>query len=179
MTVGLGVDRLAIGNRRCVMRDLDAVTLAEPTELDLQVHRTVAGDDELARGVIAVGSKRRILGGQLLQPLVDLLLVAARLGFDRERIDRLRILRTQELELRARVTDRVAQLPAFDLADREQVPSDHLRDLLGVLAQDPQRVAQLRRVPRPGVDHGHVGLGRAAHAPEVRNPTDVGDRPRP
>src|SRR5690606_15942582 len=79
---GGGADRLLVWHARRRERDLGAEALAQPRDDDLDVDLRQAGDDLLARLLVAVQVDRRVLLLQPSQRREDLVLVALGLRLD-------------------------------------------------------------------------------------------------
>ena len=159
--LGRALDRLPVRDLRLLEVDLDLVALAQPSHDHLDVQLAHAGQQHLVGLRVARHAQHRVLLEQALQRGRDLVVVAARLGLDRERGRRLgeHDLRVDD---RARlVRQRVARLRVLELRDRSDVAGLQLGHLgLGLALQQQQRADALGLVARHVV-HRRVGLQRA------------------
>ena len=85
----LAADRLAVRDARRMQLDVDAEPALRALERDLDVHLAHPREDLLARLLVAPQPQRRVLFREPADRRCDLLLVALRLGRDREAHDRL------------------------------------------------------------------------------------------
>ena len=101
VALGRGLDRLPVRDLRLLEVDLDLVALAQAGDDDLDVELAHAREQHLVGLRVARDAQHRVLLQQPLQRGRDLVVVAARLGLDREGGGRLR-------EHDLRVDDRAA-----------------------------------------------------------------------
>ena len=171
-------DGFLVRDARRLGRDADAEPAAEPVEQHVEVEPAHAGDDQFAGALVAMDPQRGILVGELLDGAGDLLLVAARLRFHRQRDHRGRERDLRQFEGRVRRAERVGDLDILDLGDGEDIARDALRDRLGLSAEHAEELRHALAVARAR-DHG-VGVmrKRALENPEVGQLADerVGDR---
>ena len=174
VALGRALDRLAVRDLRLLEVDLDLVALAQAAHHHLDVQLAHAREQHLVGLRVARDAQHRVLLEQPVQRGRDLVVVAARLGLDREGGGRLR---EDDLRIDDRVRlvrERVARLRLLELrhrADVARLDLGHRR--LRLALQQQQRADALGHVARRVVDRG-VGLERArvhaeqADAPGVR-----------
>ena len=132
-------DGLAIGHLRLADRRLDGELALHAVDEDLQVQLAHPGDDGLAGLLVAADAERRILVGQRLERLAELVLVALRLRLDGDVDHRLGELHALEDDRVAAVAQRVARRrlleaePGDDVAGHRRV---EVLALVGVHQQD-------------------------------------------
>ncbi len=117
----LAADRLLVGDARRLQRHLGAEARAQPVDDHLDVDLRQAGDDLLARLLVAVQVDRRVLLLQAAQRGEDLVLVALGLRLHRERHHRLRQLDRRHLDRLVAVGEPVARARLLELGDRADV----------------------------------------------------------
>ena len=116
--VGLGGDRLAIGDARRLQVHLDAEAALQLGDGDLDVQLALAGEQQLVRLRIARVADRRILFFEPVHRLVDLVFVAAALRLDRVGQHGFRERQRRELDARGLVGDGVVGARVLQLGDR-------------------------------------------------------------
>ena len=151
-------DRLEVRHARLVQLDVDAEAALAPLDRDLDVHLADAGEQLLARLLVAAQAQRRVLLGQPAQRRRDLLLVALRLRRDGEAHHRLGEADLGQLELDARASSsRSPVCTSFSFATAPMSPGPELRRAGVLLAlRAEQRADALLRV-RARVDERRVG----------------------
>ena len=100
-------DRLAVGDLRLADGGLDGVLALHAVDEHLEVQLAHAGDDRLAGLLVGADAERRVLVGQGLERLAELLLVGLRLRLDRHVDDRLGELHPLEDDRVVAVAERV------------------------------------------------------------------------
>ena len=132
-------DRLAVGHLRLADRGLDGELALHAVDQHLEVQLAHARDDGLAGLLVGADAERRVLVGQRLERLAELVLVALRLRLDGDVDDRLRELHALEDDRVAAVAQRVAggrvleAEPGHDVAGHGHV---EVLALVGVHQQD-------------------------------------------
>ena len=146
MPFGLAGDRLAIGDLWRLGVDVQAAVL-QLFQDQPQVHFADAIDDHLVRLAIGVIFERRIFLGEFRQRAGDFLLVAARLGRDRQPVHR----RREDIGLQVHAVERmiivqhIVGVDFFDLRHRADIAGDDLIGLLVLLALQVKHVPELDR----------------------------------
>ena len=168
-------DRLAVGDLGLADGGVDLELAQHAVDDDLEVQLALAGDDGLAGLLVGADLEGRVLLGQGLQRLGQLVLVGLGLGLDGHVDDRLGEVDRLEDDRRLRSSQSVSPVvvPLRPMA-ATMSPAKTALDVLAVVgvhlehAADPL-LAVLRRV----VDVG-AGLERAGVDPEVGELADVG-----
>ena len=101
-------DRLAVGDLRLADGGVDVELALHAVDEDLEVELAHAGDDGLAGLLVGADAERRVLVGQRLERLAELVLVVLGLRLDRDVDDRLGEHHPLEDDRVAAVAERVA-----------------------------------------------------------------------
>src|SRR6478735_2259199 len=136
LLVGVGVllnrvaDGLAVGHLRLADGRLDAELALHAVDQDLEVQLAHAGDDRLAGLFVGLDREGRVLIGEALDRGAQLLLVALRLGLDRDLDHRGRERHRLEHDLVVRVAERVTGLGVLQTHHGHDLAGADRRDLL-------------------------------------------------
>ena len=114
-------DRLQVRDALLAELDVDAEAALQPLDGDLDVHLAHAGEELLARLLVAAQVQRRILLGEAAEGSRHLLLVALRLRRDREAHHGLGEGDRRQLDLPFRIEEDVAGHRLLQLRDRADV----------------------------------------------------------
>src|SRR6478609_3244099 len=160
-------DGLAVGHLRLADGRLDAELALHPVDEDLQVELAHAGDDRLAGLLVGLDREGRVLVGEALDRRAELLLVALRLGLDRDLDHRGRERHRLEHDLVLRVAERVAGLGVLQAHDGDDLAGADRRDLLTLVGVHLVDLADPLLLAVDRVDHGRAGLELARVDPDV------------
>ena len=152
-------DRLEVRDARLVQLDLGAEAALDPLDGDLDVHLREAGEQLLARLVVAAQDERRILLDEPAQRGHDLVLVALRLRRDREAHDRLAGSRaTAARPACPRERSRSAVVVSLSFATAPMSPAAKPSTDVVVLALEEQQLAEALLAVRAPVHEHRVAL---------------------
>ena len=153
--------------------DVHAEPALRTLERDLDVHLAHPGEDLLARLLVAAEPERRILLREATDRGRDLLLVAFRLGRDREAHDGLREAEVRYLDSNLLVGEEVARLRVLQLRDGAQVALTEVERRVVLLALDVEKRAHALLALRAKVHERRVGVhGALQHAEDVDAPCE-------
>ena len=161
-------DRLAIGNLRLADVGIDLELAQHAIDEHLEVELAHSRDDRLARLVVGVDLERRVLLGQRLQRVAELVLRVLGLGLDGHVDHGLGELQRLEDDRRVGVAQRVARgglLEADHGHDVAREDAFFVLAVVGVHLQDPadaflavtRRVEDGRALVQLAAVHAHVG----------------------
>ena len=135
-------DRLPVRHLDVFGLDLDTQLPVQPLERDAEVRLAHAPQQRLVRLRVALEAQRGILVEQAVQRVGELVLVALRLGADRDRQHGLRRGEGLHLELRARAAEYVAGGGVGELRDGGDVARRHFGDGFLLLAAHDRELVQ-------------------------------------
>src|SRR3989475_11499740 len=174
LPLGAPLDRLLVRDARRQQVHVHVVLALHALDDHLDVEAAHARDEELLRLGFVMVVDRRVLLGDARQRVRDLVLVASRLGLDRERDGRLGERDPRQLERLALVAQRVARERLLELLGDADLAGTERLDVLLRLAHEPRDVPHALSDGARGVEERRVGPERAAVDAEERELADVG-----
>ena len=171
-------NRLLVRHARRVQLDVDVEAAVQPVDRHLDLHLREAGEELLARLLVPAHLQRRVLLRKTSQSRGHLLLVALRLGRDREAHHRLREVDVRRLDGDLVVDEHVAGDDVLQLRDGAEVADAERLRRRAVLSVQEQDLTEALLGMRARVDERRVARDRAgedaeaADAPRER----IGDR---
>src|SRR6478752_9815215 len=182
LLVGVGVlldrvaDGLAVGHLRLADGRLDAELALHAVDQDLEVELAHAGDDRLAGLFVGLDREGRVLVGEALDRGAQLLLVALRLGLDRDLDHRGRERHRLEHDLVVRVAERVTGLGVLQTHHGHDLAGADRSDLLTLVGVHLVDLADPLLAAVDRVDHGRAGLELARVDADVDQLAEVRGR---
>ena len=169
----------AIRHPRCGRLHGRAELALEPIHDDVDMGVAHGRQHRLAGAVLAPNLDRRLLLGEPMECLPELVEIGLRLRLDRDLETRLREFDCRELNRVRLVGDEgIARMGGGQLGHRGDVSGTGLREVLLLLALDRQEVADALLLASVDVVDVPLAAQRARHDPEVGEPPDerVGGR---
>ena len=152
LALGLGRagDRLAVRDLHVLGLDLDAELAVQPLERDAEVRLAHAPQQRLVRLGVALEAQRRVLVEQAVQRVGELVLVALRLGVDRDREHGLRRGERLDVDSAPRAPSTSPVVVSVSLATAAMSPAGTSGDRLLVLAAHHRELVQALLAPSCG-----------------------------
>ena len=141
-------DRLAVGDLRLADGRFDGVLALHAVDQHLEVQLAHAGDDGLAGLLVGADAERRVLVGQGVERLAELVLVGLRLRLDRHVDDRLGELHALEDDRVVAVAERVTGGDVLEAEAGDDVAGHGDVEVLALVGVHQQDAAEaLARLP--------------------------------